>query len=299
MDKTYEFIPFEFPRTQDGQYIIMLDDAGVLRYRREQLGLTMQEVADMAGIQLSQYQRLESGDRSLSACSMRIGLSICAVLLLDPYETLGLDIKQPASEMLKPQTFIDAEPDSDTPKKVGRKQIRKDIMKIYVNHDFYHLMIPFEALGAIDSPEFIQLLWDIPSRRILIRPMSEMGECVYDVPRHDGATCLVFPAYKGENPIDAMGWGNVMHELEAEIVRDKEDNKLLFIDLKKAKPFDGKITGPFVIPSCIDDGEEEFDVDDETDFDDEDSIKEADEISRRPPFPHVVYFNDNGEEIRK
>ena len=103
----FTFVPFEFPSTPDGQYIIGLDDAGVLRSRREQLGFTQQEVADRAGIKLPQYQRLESGSRQLSGCSMRIGLAICAVLLLDPYSQVTVSANPPDPSMLKPQIKVD------------------------------------------------------------------------------------------------------------------------------------------------------------------------------------------------
>ena len=48
-------------------------------------GMTQQQVADAAHIQTRQYQRLENGERNISGASMRIGLSVCAVLKLDPY----------------------------------------------------------------------------------------------------------------------------------------------------------------------------------------------------------------------
>lgn len=47
--------------------------------------MTQQEVADAAGILLRQYQRLESGERSMSSVSLRIGLAVCDVLGLDPH----------------------------------------------------------------------------------------------------------------------------------------------------------------------------------------------------------------------
>ncbi len=61
-----------------------------LKYRREQLGLSQQQVANLAGIDLRQYQRFESGERNMSSSSMRIGLSICRVLQLDPYRFVNL-----------------------------------------------------------------------------------------------------------------------------------------------------------------------------------------------------------------
>lgn len=66
-------------------WVTILPDHAILQERRKELGLTQQQVADMAQIQLRQYQRLESGERSMASASMWIGLSICAVLELDPY----------------------------------------------------------------------------------------------------------------------------------------------------------------------------------------------------------------------
>lgn len=82
-----EFIKYEFPRSKfpGVQGFVVQEDHQILKTRREQLGLTQQQVADKANIQLRQYQRLESGERSLSGASMRIGLCVLAVLKLDPY----------------------------------------------------------------------------------------------------------------------------------------------------------------------------------------------------------------------
>lgn len=81
-----DFIPFKFP--EKNGLMLCLIDGQVLRYRREKLGMTQQQVADKAGIQLRQYQRFESNERGLSGASMRIGLSVCSVLKLDPYEVM-------------------------------------------------------------------------------------------------------------------------------------------------------------------------------------------------------------------
>lgn len=67
------------------QWFFLEPGKSILKNRREELGLTQQQVADAAHIQPRQYQRLENGERSISGASMRIGLSVCAVLKLDPY----------------------------------------------------------------------------------------------------------------------------------------------------------------------------------------------------------------------
>ncbi len=83
----------------------------MLRSRRKQLGLTQQQVADRAKIQLKQYQRLETGERHLSGCSMRIGLAVCAVLLLNPYECVAVIAKQPDPSTMGPQHRVDLKVD--------------------------------------------------------------------------------------------------------------------------------------------------------------------------------------------
>lgn len=56
----------------------------ILRNQREALKLSQQQVADKAKIQLRQYQRLESGERSIYGASFRIAISVCKALQLDP-----------------------------------------------------------------------------------------------------------------------------------------------------------------------------------------------------------------------
>ena len=57
----------------------------ILRTRREQLGVTQCRVAQSSGLPLIHYQRLERGERTIENASMKTGLSICAVLKLDPF----------------------------------------------------------------------------------------------------------------------------------------------------------------------------------------------------------------------
>lgn len=58
----------------------------MLRERRIELGLTQEAVALELGMSIHQYQRYEYGEHDISNARMRIGLRICAVLELDPYE---------------------------------------------------------------------------------------------------------------------------------------------------------------------------------------------------------------------
>lgn len=61
-------------------------EARILKARRKELGLSQTDVALNAGIQIQQYQKFEYGQRKLSNSSMVLGLRICAILELDPYE---------------------------------------------------------------------------------------------------------------------------------------------------------------------------------------------------------------------
>ncbi len=61
-------------------------EALILRNRRKELDMTQSEVADQIGVQLQQYQLFEYGKRKVSSSSMILGLRLCAVLELEPYE---------------------------------------------------------------------------------------------------------------------------------------------------------------------------------------------------------------------
>ena len=63
-------------------------EAKILRERRASLGLTQDQVATEAGIEMRAYQRYEHGKVRLSSATMKIGLRICAALELDPFEAV-------------------------------------------------------------------------------------------------------------------------------------------------------------------------------------------------------------------
>ena len=66
-------------------------DGRIIRDRRIELGVTQEQAAMELDISLQQYQRYEYGERRFSNCPMRIGLRICAVLELDPFEVVGAE----------------------------------------------------------------------------------------------------------------------------------------------------------------------------------------------------------------
>lgn len=84
---TYETLSEDLGKN-GSKWFFLETEKDILKNRREELGLTQQQVAETAHIQIRQYQRLESGERNISGASMRIGLAVCAVLRLDPYRFL-------------------------------------------------------------------------------------------------------------------------------------------------------------------------------------------------------------------
>ena len=261
-------VSFEFPHSSDGRFTVCLSDDGVLKSRRAQLGLTQQEVADLAHIQLSQYQRLESGENYLEGTSMRIGLSVCAALLLDPYDFVSVDVKQPDPSTMKPQEIFD-NPIPDElflPKRAGRKPIRKEIMTVFVNYHGYSLLIPYDALNKLGEPKYVEIRWSIPERRIIVFPSVAENKEAFDVPEQKleySIFALPMPL-TDNNPISAMGWGDEPHSLEARIVNDENDNTVLLIDLNTATPTDGKgLKGIYLTPDCLIDHSDDDDWDED------------------------------------
>ncbi len=62
-----------------------LREAQIITQRRIDSGYSQQEVANLIGVQICQYQRLEYGERSFASASMKLGLSICALFSIDPF----------------------------------------------------------------------------------------------------------------------------------------------------------------------------------------------------------------------
>ena len=62
-----------------------MNESEILVNRRKELKLKQQDVADMAGIQLRQYQRFENGAGSITSSAGRVLLGVCKALKLDPF----------------------------------------------------------------------------------------------------------------------------------------------------------------------------------------------------------------------
>ena len=56
----------------------------IIREARHVMGYSQQQIATLIGVHIRQYQRIECGERDIRYASMKLGLSICAVLGIDP-----------------------------------------------------------------------------------------------------------------------------------------------------------------------------------------------------------------------
>lgn len=265
----FTFVPFEFPVSRDGRYTKVLADNVILKTRRNQLGLSQQEVADRVGVSLGLYQRLEYEASNLAGCSMRVGLAVCAVLMLDPYEMLPINITQQEPSAIKPLGPFDPDipvtlRDALQPRKAGRKQIRREIMTIYVNHRDYGLIIPCNVLEAIGMPKYIGFLHSEEKKRIIIRGLPSRIENAFTVPdiTYEGHP-LVLPG--GHQLTDKakkdFGWDNDLYAVECFLARDPDKNIIIFADLHTAQPSE-PLSGPFTIPMEFDDDDFGEDADD-------------------------------------
>ena len=61
-------------------------ESEMIKNARCRLGLSQQQVATLIGIQIRHYQRFEYGEREIQEINIRAGLSLCAVLELDPVD---------------------------------------------------------------------------------------------------------------------------------------------------------------------------------------------------------------------
>lgn len=58
----------------------------MLKAARLKKGYSQQQVAVIAGVHVRQYQRLEYGERAMKSINMRLGLAVCAILEINPFD---------------------------------------------------------------------------------------------------------------------------------------------------------------------------------------------------------------------
>ena len=257
------FVPYEFPHTKDNQYIAFQSDDRIFFSRRQQLNMTQQELADRAGVPLRQIQRLEAGTSNIETCPMGTALSICAALLLDPYQFIHIN-PQPDPESLVPLPPLEdfsLEDPFHRRSKVGRKPIRRDVMTIYFNNPLFSIMIPHVVLEAIGNPSFIDISWKEGDNRLLFRGSKDTG--TLDVPDelYDEGSYLVLPS---PSPLideigHRLGWDEYTYAVECRLVKGEDDKVYILCDLgtaQEAEPEQGKLISPRCLDYLYDDEED-------------------------------------------
>ena len=61
-------------------------EAQMLRSARKKSGLSQLQLATELDVQVRQYQRLEYGEQPFSSVNIKLGLKICRILQIDPYD---------------------------------------------------------------------------------------------------------------------------------------------------------------------------------------------------------------------
>ena len=179
---------------------------------------------------------MEAGERLFSGCSSRTGLTKCATLLLDPCELVNIDVKQFNPSVVKSHQPVDIF--QVEKKKVGRKQIYKDLC-MYFNYNDYSIIIPKEMLIRIGSPKNIELLWDKKEYRLLIRRIDKQhrnsfkaSSVVYD----DMVDALTLPKSDLFDEVkEKLQWKNTLIEVKCNIIKDQNDDLLIICNLNESK----------------------------------------------------------------
>ena len=82
------FIPLEMPKGKIGnqEVLAFVEDCQLIKNRRIELGYTQQQIADIAGIKLRHYQRVESGENHITNCTGKVMMRILVALRINPFE---------------------------------------------------------------------------------------------------------------------------------------------------------------------------------------------------------------------
>jgi len=74
----------EMASIRESGEIIRHPVTSLLKDARKAKGMTQQQVADMAKINIRHYQGFESGQRNLATATYRIAMEVCTVLDIEP-----------------------------------------------------------------------------------------------------------------------------------------------------------------------------------------------------------------------
>ncbi len=153
---------------------------GLLQEKRLNLELTQQQVAKMAKVSLSTYQKFESGERNIRTASFDLACRVLRALGMDP--TDFYDGKYVFGE----PTFFDSEGQKYV--KTGRlitEDIDDDeainVMRVHIVNR--SLIIPLKILRAMGKPSLIKLLFNKEDKKLGIQVVNEADDDTIIIPQ--------------------------------------------------------------------------------------------------------------------
>ena len=78
-------------------------ESQILRSARKKSGLSQLQLATELDVQVRQYQRLEYGERPFSSVNIKVGLTLCRILQIDPYD-LVFGERSSSNQNVQPQS---------------------------------------------------------------------------------------------------------------------------------------------------------------------------------------------------
>lgn len=79
-------------KVEKNDFELVKTGSTIIREHRECLGMTQQQVANEVGITVRQYQRYESGEKSIYSASFQIGVRLFKILRLEIKEFFGFSL---------------------------------------------------------------------------------------------------------------------------------------------------------------------------------------------------------------
>lgn len=248
--KEFRFEPFTIPTAWQGKYTGIFTVSQILISRRMQLSLTQEQVAERAHIKQPQYQRLESGERSLRDCTMDIGLSICAALLLDPYQLLPINVNQPAVEGSLPMpTYV--EPIANRAEhRIGRKRLpRRDVIPVYADYKNCTLFISGNIAVPNEAPCYLRMSWQAFGRNIILIPYHQPVEDSFRIPDECDTHTLLRMDISSipDDLLDTFKAMGGLVQLDAYLLKSENGNVSLSISMLLARRVDERILEAYTI----------------------------------------------------
>jgi len=147
----------------------------ILRSARKKSGLSQLQLATELDVQVRQYQRLEYGEQPFSTVNIRLGLKICHILQIDPY-----DLVLGEKSNLRLNAQLQSKPPGKKKRHYNSWNGRGAYPDPTANHAIYNVSVEWNRMrrlairlrlnGEEPSPELFTGIF----RRLLTDPLEEL-----------------------------------------------------------------------------------------------------------------------------